>query len=749
MPQESQKLREELVVSRQSSAGTTSFVLKDPASGRFFRFRELEYFIAEQLDGAASLDLVQRRVQERFGNPLSRENLEQFLKRLGALGLLESHDPEARHAPRRRGRFAGSLLYLQLKAFDPDRLFGSLAGRMRFLFSPAFLVSSGALILLAAFIAAANGPAIARDFSRVFQLHTLVFAWLTVFVVITVHEFSHGLTCKHFGGSVHDLGFLLLYLQPAFYCNVSDAWLFPERSKRLGVTLAGAYSELLVWALAILVWRVTDPGTALSYIALVVVATSGIRTLFNLNPLIKLDGYYLLSDVVRIPNLRRKAFAYLRDRIRRLLGADAPGFSGATPRERRVFLTYGLLASAYSCWLLGIIAFYLGGALVRNYQGWGFLLFVALFGAILSGPIRNTLHGLPAAPESPKKPWRMMGRLVKTLALLLLSAAALFLIRMQLRVSGEFTVLPVRNADVRSAVEGIVQEVHVEEGATVREGDPIVLLSDRDFQAELRMLEAEIEEKQARLKMFKAGPRVEEVRVATTAVEKAGDRLTYARAQLDRLRTLFDDGLLSKDKLEEAEELVSVRQKEQEEAQGKLLVLEAGSRPEEIEAIGAEIARLTANRSYVQEELHSVNVTSPIAGIITTPKLKEMIGRQVKKGDLIAKVHALSTVNVEIAVPEKEISDVRVGQKLFLRARALPDVSFAGRVASIAPTVAVPGEGQIERTVTVSTILDNSSFRLKPEMTGNAKILCGRRRLIDLVTRRFTRYLRVEFWSWW
>jgi multidrug efflux pump subunit AcrA (membrane-fusion protein) len=144
-----------------------------------------------------------------------------------------------------------------------------------------------------------------------------------------------------------------------------------------------------------------------------------------------------------------------------------------------------------------------------------------------------------------------------------------------------------------------------------------------------------------------------------------------------------------------------------------------------------------------------VKVASPIAGIITTPKLKEMIGRQVKKGDLIAKVQALNTVNVEIAVPEKEISDVRVGQKLVLRARALPDVSFAGTVASIAPTVAVPGEGQIERTVTVSTILDNASFRLKPEMTGNAKILCGRRRLIELVSRRLTRYLRVEFWSWW
>jgi putative peptide zinc metalloprotease protein len=743
-----QRLRKDLVVSRQCSDGTTSFVLKDPASGRFFRFRELEYLIAQQFDGETSLERLQERVQERFGSPFSRENLEQFQKRLVLLGLLETEGPETPHAPPVRGRIGGSLLYLRLKAFDPDHLLGALAVRLRFVFSPAFLIFSAALILLAAFTAAANGSAIARDFSLVLRPQTLLWAYLTVLLVITIHEFSHGLTCKHFGGSVHDLGFLLLYFQPAFYCNVSDAWLFPERSKRLWVTLAGAYSELLVWASATLVWRVVEPGTALSFMALVVMVTSGVRTLFNLNPLIKLDGYYLLSDGLRIPNLRKKAFAFLRDRVRRLLGVDAARTDAPSRRERRIFLIYGILAATYSSWLFGIVAFYMGRALVRNYQGWGFLAFAGLIGAVLSRPVRNTMHGLRAAPENPPQRRRWIGRLVM-LALLSVAAAALFFVHMQLRVSGEFTVLPVKNAEVRSSVEGIVQDVEVDEGTAVRAGDPIVLLSDRDLKAKLRMLDAEIEEKEARLRMAQAGPRVEEVRVANTAVDKAGDRLSYVRSQLDRLRSLYQEGLLSKDKLEEAEEQVSVRQKELEDAQGRLQVLQAGSRPEEIEAMGAEITRLTANRSYMVEELRSLHVSSPIAGVITTPKLKEMIGRQVKKGDLIAKVNALSSVMAEIAVPEKEISDVKLGQDVFLRARALPDISFKGSVVSIAPTVAVPKEGQIERTVTVSTLLDNSSLRLKPEMTGNAKILCDRRRLIDLVTRRLTRYLRVEFWSWW
>ena len=102
-----------------------------------------------------------------------------------------------------------------------------------------------------------------------------------------------------------------MFFMPCFYCNVSDAWLFPERFKRLWVSFAGPYFELFVLALATLVWRVTDFGTWPHYLSLLVVATSTIRTLINFNPLIKLDGYYLLSDYLDISNLRRRSFWYV------------------------------------------------------------------------------------------------------------------------------------------------------------------------------------------------------------------------------------------------------------------------------------------------------------------------------------------------------------------------------------------------------------------------------------------------------
>ena len=104
---------------------------------------------------------------------------------------------------------------------------------------------------------------------------------------------------------------MLIYFSPALYVNVSDAWLFPEKSKRLWVGFAGPYFELFLWALATWVWRLTNTDTAINFVAFIVMLTSGVKTLFNLNPLIKLDGYYLFSDWLEIPNLKGKGVRLL------------------------------------------------------------------------------------------------------------------------------------------------------------------------------------------------------------------------------------------------------------------------------------------------------------------------------------------------------------------------------------------------------------------------------------------------------
>jgi putative peptide zinc metalloprotease protein len=389
-------------------------------------------------------------------------------------------------------------------------------------------------------------------------------------------------------------------------------------------------------------------------------------------------------------------------------------------------------------------------------------------------------------------------------------AAVLFLGRMELTISGEFTVLPIQNADVRAEIEGIIAAVFVEEGDQVRQGDSIATLSDREYRAEFNKTTAEIQEKQAKLRMLTVGPRPEEIAVARQAVvtaktrqeharkryeeairlrverqawaevtvEKAKERVKYAQQSFERCKALFEQGFISHKELDEVEEQMIVRGKELEEVQallkqvlaedladfqkelavtekeldeahGRLSVLLAGSRKEEIEATEAEIARLKAQQQLLDEQLGLMRVTSPHAGVITTSRMKEKIGQLVSKGDLIAEVHDLSTIEAEIAVPEQEIADVQVGQRVVLKARAYPTESFEGIVSAIAPAAVKPDEAFNQKIIRVMTKINNAPLLLKSQMSGNAKMYAGKRCIAELLTRRLVRYLRVEFWALW
>src|SRR5262249_33654645 len=149
--------------------------------------------------------------------------------------------------------------------------------------------------------------------------------------------------------------------------NVSDAWLFKEKSKRLWVTFAGSYFELFVWALAVFAWRLTLPGSLPHHLAFVALSVCGVQTLLNFNPLLKLDGYYLLSDWLEVPNLQQRAGDYLKGHVRRLLwGAARPEYE---PRGR-LLLGFGAVS-----WLYGLVflALMLWGLFHSLGARWGWL----------------------------------------------------------------------------------------------------------------------------------------------------------------------------------------------------------------------------------------------------------------------------------------------------------------------------------------------------------------------------------------
>ena len=349
---------------------------------------------------------------------------------------------------------------------------------------------------------------------------------------------------------------------------------------------------------------------------------------------------------------------------------------------------------------------------------------------------------------------------------------------MELKVTGEFTVMPTRTADVRAEVDGLVEEVFVEEGQRVNPGDPIARLSDRDLRNELNKTQAALGEKQQRWQMLGGAPPLRQVTlvqrdtpppvgpplpsgsgaddrsaVARAQIQRAADELRYARANLTRIKALKDADVVSGRDLEAAEQDVALKQRTLESARAGL--------GEEMVGVQSEVGQLQAQAAFLADQIGRVRMTTPIAGVVTTPArtLRELQGRYIKQGDLIAEVDELGMLEAEIVIPEKEIADVKVGERVVLRARAYPGRTFTGRVTAIAMTAQAPdpgttlagvagGAAAAQRNVLVTTRLDDAAL-LKPQMTGKAKILCGRHTIFSLIGRRLARTFKVEFWSWW
>ena len=927
------RLRRDLTYRHEQTAEGTCVTIKHPASRRFFRLEHAEYFIAQQLDGRTPLETIRQRTEAALDAQLPIEDLHAFVQTLNKNGLLETEEAFKKDARRKPKRFRGTPLYCRIQVCDPYKILQWLARRTNFLFTRSFVMLSALSILLAITVLATNWREFREDLPRLNHSSAAPAILLIILVIIVVHEFGHGLTCTHFGGEVHEMGFAMMLLMPAFYCNVSDAWLFPERSKRLWVGFAGPYFELFLWSLAVFAWRITEPETSISFVALTVMVASGAHTLMNFNPLIKLDGYYLLSDFLELPNLRRRSFRQVGSFWEGLFGfgAEEKVDEQLTTRERTIFWIYGTIALAGSFSIVGLILISAGGTLVAgrtpltvlvalmmlflkfrrrfrrmfgNANGssasfddmdfdtededndeepdsssnTGYLdadrqnaslhqpaamknvratdtneiandadygigassigsndeghsendhsnagidsILEAMYGRRIQAmqnrllvsdnavepdtrveskksdaivvspplevevppsrhervpkesrePIKYEPEAKPKKHAKPeKKKSRRRGRFVRRIVWLVVIAAgvvALFYVHWEAQASGPLNILPVRNADVRTEIDGLVDQIAVSEGSIVHKGNLVARLSTRENQAALEQIEGQIEQLQAQLRLQVAGPTPEEIDVARTAVVKAKDSLDFAKVKLDATKELFRNNLVARLELDTAQDLYATSKDDLADAEGKLKILLNGTRPEQIDQTKAQIASLQAQQHFLEGQIKRAQVRSPVDGIVATPELelRELAGQVVLKGALIAKVFELKKTTVEIAVPENEIPDVKVGQKVELKVRAYPNETFNGAVTSIATSAFAPSSSEetsllpatptapsgnsAPKTILVTTEIDNGSRLLKPGMTGHAKIFCGRRRLIDLINRRLARTVKVQFWSW-
>jgi putative peptide zinc metalloprotease protein len=762
------KFRNDLIVSRQEFEGTVYYVIKDPVTRRFFRVKELEYFIARSLDGKTPPEQIPERFQERFGIPLPLATLNAFIQRLESLGFLEglASERELARLQQQKGTFPGNLLFIKLKGFDPDRILSRLLRRSRFLFTPYFLGSSLVLILLAALITLGSWSDLGYSFTGIFRIATIFQVWVAIFLVVLFHEFAHGLTCKYFGGDVHEMGFLLLYFQPCFYCNVSDAYLFPEKSKRLWVTFAGAYCQVLVWAVATILWRITALDTGLNSFLFVVVITSGITVLFNFNPLIKLDGYYLLADYLEIPNLRKKAFQHLSRGLKRiLLGVRETSSAGITPRTRRIYLWYGTLSLLYSIVLLSFIAVKVEGFLVRHLGGAGFVLFLILVLLIIGKPTARGVAGAWRSLVGQKELLLKPGRIITYSGIVVGLVLVLVFVKAQLKVGSPCQMEALESFILRSQPDGTVTwelsrggseekkavnllrlfandytslnlSTNVKQGDRVKPGDVVAELSSPSYLSDLAQTTAALKKAEDYHQLLQKGAREEAVQQAKDNVAKTQSQLKLKEKELSRLSDLHTKSLISDQDLETAQTEVSVLSNQLKIAQNELKILQEGARPEELSMAQSEINQLQAKARFLEDQISASQIKSPISGVVTSTS---------SAGNLLS-IANLDTMLVSIEVSEKNLDVLKLGLPVKVKIQAYPFRSFWGRVTRISQMADEQMPGGI---FPVWCKIENGEGLLKPGMTGYAKVYCGKRSLASLLTRGIVRYLRVEVWSWW
>jgi putative peptide zinc metalloprotease protein len=310
--------------------------------------------------------------------------------------------------------------------------------------------------------------------------------YLTASVIIAIHELGHGFTCKYFGGQVHEIGAMLIYFEPAFFCNVNDAWTFPDLKARLWVTAAGSWIQLFVASLAAIVWWAAAPGTTISDVAFSAVLIGGITTVFmNVNPLIPLDGYYALSDYLEVPNLRQRASAYLawviKSKLFRLELPEPP----ADSREQRIFLIYGSLAAIYIMLIMVVFAASTYGWLNRWFGFIGIVMFAFATWLSVRTVVKEWIRTARLALKTHASKWRT-GPARARLAIGMAAVVVLgILLPWPITITGPLVVAPALAIPLTAPDSGFVERVRVREGTRVEAGAPLLVIRNLELEREM------------------------------------------------------------------------------------------------------------------------------------------------------------------------------------------------------------------------------------------------------------------------
>ncbi len=493
------RMRPDVAVHPQEFGATSSWVLKDPVSLRYFQLCDEEFEILQMLDGRTSLAQIQARFEQRFAPlQLRPEQILGFLRRLHQSGLIISDAPDQGRqllGERNRGRrrawlsFVANILAIRVGSVDPEPLLRWLALRLAWIFSWWCLAGCATLVVSATLLAAVEFDTLRAKLPTAAEFFTAGnLVWLAAALAIAkcVHELGHALTCKRFGGECHEIGLLLLAFVPCLYCNVSDAWLLRSKWQRIAVSAAGIVVELVLAAGCLFLWWFSQPGVFQAILLNMVVVCSVNTVLFNGNPLLRYDGYYVLSDLVGVPNLAQQSRALVQRGVRRFFLDGELAVDRSLPVSHRPLLVLYAIASFVYRWFVVAAILYVAYQVTKR-QGLEVLVEVLTWttvAAILGVPAWRALRFL----HSPLERRRIRpGRVRLALVILLAVAAGLLMIPLPRRVAAPAVLQPRDARWVHVTVAGTLER-SIRAGEIVQGGAELARLVNLDLDREIAEL---------------------------------------------------------------------------------------------------------------------------------------------------------------------------------------------------------------------------------------------------------------------
>jgi len=492
------RLRTHVRIIAQDCRGERWYLLHDESAGRFSRFNAIAYEVIGRLNGDFTVEEIMHLANTARGTEgaLEAEDILNILTQLHSAEVLRDALPmgvkdvlnryaKFQHSKRRT---LSNPLAIRIPLFDPDRLLNYLAPLARLCFSSIGLWLWMSAMLMALVLAVAHGQEIAATVAAKTLNTSEILAFAILFPIIKIlHELGHGMAVKAGGGEAHETGITLLLLMPVPYIDASAAWAFRDKRRRALVGAAGILVELFLSALGLFAWLLTEPGIV-KEIAFNMMLIGGVSTLlFNGNPLVRFDGYYVLEDLIEIPNLASRSSRFYLYLIQKYFLGLADSHTPVTAKGERVwFFFYGLASPVYRLTVLISIALYLSseflivGVILASW---------AIFVQILK-PLLLTLRFLATSQRLEARRTRAFFMF----ATLIFGCIGLLLLPVPLTTQTQGVIWLNNQGEILTPSDSFVKDVLLASGSDVKSGNLLLILEDKALIAQHEILEARLRE---------------------------------------------------------------------------------------------------------------------------------------------------------------------------------------------------------------------------------------------------------------